>query len=126
MKKTFPLTLPGRHPDRVLDALKHEIRKYLKRERRRPLPEGVDFLDFDCRFGPTADSAETTTLQALMGQIDAAAASGATQVYVELLSKPGQRPPRPAHAQENDATDATASPAAEPHTLAPADGSNKA
>ena len=45
MKKTFPLTQPKLHPDRVLDAVKHEIRKYLKRERRKPLPEGVEFLD---------------------------------------------------------------------------------
>ena len=95
MKKTFPLTLAGRHPDRVLDALKHEIRQYLKRERRKPLPQGVDFFDFDCRFGLTEDSAETTTEQELTRQIDAAAAQGATHVYVEILAKPGHRKPRP-------------------------------
>lgn len=98
MKKTFPLTQPKLHPDRVLDALKHEIRKYLKRERGKPLSEGVEFLDFDCRFGLTEDNAETLPLPDLMTQIDAAATSGATHVYVELLSKPGQRPPRPATA----------------------------
>jgi len=95
MKKTFPLTLASRHPDRVLDALKHEIRQYLKRERRKPVPEGVDFLDFDCRFGLTEDSADATTEQELTRQIDAAAAQGATHVYVEILAKPGQRKPRP-------------------------------
>jgi hypothetical protein len=98
MKKTFPLTQPKLHPDRVLDALKHEIRKYLKRERGKPLAEGVEFLDFDCRFGLTEDSAETIPLADLMTQIDAAATSGATHVYVELLAKPGQRPLRPATA----------------------------
>jgi hypothetical protein len=46
VKKTFQLRPEGKHPDRVLDATKHEIRKYLKRERRRDLPEGVDFWDF--------------------------------------------------------------------------------
>ena len=99
MKKTFPLTRPGRHPDRVRDALKHEIRQYLKRERRKPLADGVDFLDFDCRFGRTADDAQTTDLQQLIRQIDAAATSGASQVYVELLAKPGVRPPRPPRAE---------------------------
>lgn len=108
MKKTFPLTQPKLHPDRVLDAVKHEIRKYLKRERRKPLPEGVEFLDFDCRFGLTEVSAETTPLPDLVRQIDAAATSGATHVYVELLSKPGQRPPRPEPAQAGGATDADA------------------
>ena len=35
MRKTFQLQVEGKNPDRVLDAVKHEIRKYIKRERRR-------------------------------------------------------------------------------------------
>lgn len=95
MKKTFALTAPGKHPDRVLDAVKHEIRKYLRRERRRPLPEGVDFLDFDCRFGRDADSALTVQVSELIALVDAAARDGATHVYAEILAKPGHRIPRP-------------------------------
>jgi hypothetical protein len=104
MKKTYPLAVEGRHPDRVLDAVKHDIRRYLKRERRRPLPEGVDFLDFDCRFGRDAQSAQTAELSALIGLVDAAARDGATQVYVELLARPGQRKPRPPRAAGAAAT----------------------
>ena len=107
MKKTFPLTLADRHPDRVLDALKHEIRQYIKRERRKPLAEGIDFVDFDCRFGLSEDQAEASTVQELTRQIDAAVAQGATHVYVEILAKPGHRTPRPASAdaaaEESDA-----------------------
>ena len=95
MKKTYPLTIEGKHPDRVVEAIKHDIRKYLKRERRRPLPEGVDFLDFDCRFGPSADTAETVHLSALTGLVDAAARGGASQVHVEIVAKPGHRQRRP-------------------------------
>jgi len=95
MKKTFALTAASKHPDRVLEAVKHEIRKYLRRERRRKLPEGVDFLDFDCRFGLDADSAEVVHLSALIGQVDAAARDGAASVYVEILAKPGHRTKRP-------------------------------
>ena len=40
MKKTYPLTAEGKHPDRVLEAVKPDIRKYFKRERRRPVPAG--------------------------------------------------------------------------------------
>ena len=58
MKKTFPLAIEGRHRDRVVEALKHELRKYVRRERRRPLPAGVDFLDFDCRFVAAEAGAE--------------------------------------------------------------------
>jgi len=95
MKKTYPLAIDGRHPDRVLDAVKHDIRKYLKRERRRPLPEGVDFLDFDCRFGPDADNAQSVHLSALTSMVDAAARDGASQVHVEIIAKPGHRQRRP-------------------------------
>ena len=95
MKKTFALAIKGKHPDRVVDALKHEIRKYVRRERARDLPEGVDFLDFDCRFGLDAGSADTAHLSALTGLIDGAVQNGATSVYLEILAKPGHRTKRP-------------------------------
>lgn len=95
MRKTFPLAAEGRNRDRVVDAVKHEIRKYLRRERRRELPAGVDFLDFDCRFGLAAGSAQTVHLNGLMPALDAAVKEGATSCYVEILAKPGHRKPRP-------------------------------
>ena len=65
MKKTFQLHIEGKNPNRVLEAVKHELRKYVKRERRRDLPEGADFWDFDCKFGPTPEAAEPVHLSAL-------------------------------------------------------------
>ena len=94
MKKTYPLQVEGRHPDRVLEAIKHDVRKYLKRERRRPLASGVDFLDFDCRFGLTPETAQPVHLSALTAAMDSAAQGGATAFYVELLAKPGHRKAR--------------------------------
>lgn len=91
MKKTFSLHVEGKHPDRLLDATKHELNKYAKRERRKALPEGVDFWDFDCKFGLDADSAEALHLNDLNARLDAAAQAGAQQVYVEIVSKPGVR-----------------------------------
>ncbi len=122
MRKTFQLTQEGRHPDRVLEAVKHEIRKYLKRERRRDLPEGVDFLDFDCRCGATKDSAQVVHLSALMASLDAVVKEGATEAYVEVLAKPGVRQARPPGAsakedhpaQSGDASDHTAPTAQDP------------
>jgi hypothetical protein len=96
MRKTYPLRPEGKHPDRVLDAVKHDIRKYQKRERRRDLPEGADFWDFDCRFGADKDCAQVVHPGELMNLLDALAKDGATQCYVELLAKPGVRKPRPA------------------------------
>lgn len=120
MKKNFALTATGKHPDRVLEAVKHEIRKYLRRERRRELPEGVDFLDFDCRFGFNADSADVVHLSALIGQVDAAAREGAASVYVEILAKPGHRTKRP---PTEEASPDLSGPSDPSHASGPSDAS---
>jgi hypothetical protein len=91
MKKTFPFDLAGRQPGRVLDAIKHEIRKYLKRERRKPLPEGVDFWDFDCKVGPAAGEAVAKHPGDVEKAVAEAQQSGAAGVYVEIVAKPGHR-----------------------------------
>jgi hypothetical protein len=95
MRKTYPLHMEGRHPDRVLDAIKHDVRKYLKRERRRPLPAEVDFWDFQCKFGLDAQAALPVHLSEVIPSIDAAAKAQATQVYVEIITSHGKRKPRP-------------------------------
>ena len=91
MKKNFPLQIEGKNPDRVLEAVKHEIRKYFKRERNRALPKGVDFWDFDCKVGLTAETAEVVKVSAVIESLDALAKEGAASVYVEILSKHGVR-----------------------------------
>ncbi|MBM3398285.1 MAG: hypothetical protein FJY28_06575, partial [Betaproteobacteria bacterium] len=77
MKKNFPLLADGKHPDRILEAVKHDIRKYFKRERGRALPKGVDFWDFDCKVGLSADNAEVVRVGAVIEAVDAAAKTGA-------------------------------------------------
>lgn len=91
MRKIFPLQIEGRHPDRVMDALRHEIRKYLKRERRRELPAGADYWDFDCRCGSTREDAQPVHLASLLAGIDAVAAAQGREVYVEILARAAKR-----------------------------------
>lgn len=91
MKKTFQLNVEGKNRDRVLDAVKHDIRKYVRRERRREVPPGADYWDFDCKVGITHDTAEPAHLGSVIGLVDAAAREGAEHVYVEILAKPGHR-----------------------------------
>lgn len=91
MKKTYKLKIEGKHPDRVLDAIKHDIRKYVKRQRRVPLPEGVDYWDFDCRFGASQESSEVVHFATLNTLMNEAAAAAAEQFYVELVAKTGRR-----------------------------------
>lgn len=95
MKKTFKLNIEGKNRDRVLDAVKHDIRKYVKRQRRVPLPEGVDFWDFDCRFGASEATAETVHFATILPLVDTAAKDGADAFYLELLAKEGRRTHRP-------------------------------
>ncbi|MBK1682522.1 DUF6172 family protein [Rhodoferax fermentans] len=94
MKKTFKINIEGKNRDRVLDATKHDIRQYMKRERNKALPEGVDFWDFDCRFGRSEESAEAVHVANITALIDAAASDGADAFYLELLAKPGVRKAR--------------------------------
>ena len=96
MRKTFQLRPEGKHPDRHLEAVKHEIRKYIKRERRRVLPAGVDYWDFDCKFGATQEAAVAVHLAALTGLIDEVAKAAGPQFYVEILARHGHRLPKPA------------------------------
>lgn len=105
MRKIFELRPEGKHPDRVLEAVKHEIRKYIKRERRRDLPEGAHFWDFDCRFGADKDGAQTVHPAELIGALDALVKDGAAQCYVELLAKPGVRQVREPGSAPDQATD---------------------
>jgi hypothetical protein len=102
VKKTFNLNIEGKNRDRVLDATKHEIRKYVKRQRRVPLPDGVDFWDFDCKFGASAELAVVVHFATITALIDAVAAEGGDAFYLELLAKEGRRTAKPTTPQESD------------------------
>ena len=95
MKKLFQLQVEGRNRDRLLDASKHEVRKYVARQRRAALPEGVDYWDFACRFGSTEAEAVDVHFATLIGHMDAAGKAGEDAFFVSILGRPGVRKPRP-------------------------------
>lgn len=94
MKKIFPLELPQQSPDRVSEGIKLHIRKYLKRERRKPVPEGVDYWDFDCKFGLNQSAPYTLSVPEIILALDQAFLAKAKEVYIEILVKPVTRPKR--------------------------------
>lgn len=96
MKKTVSLTHPRHAPAQALALVKNTLRKYLKRERRKALPEGADYWAFDCRVGVDEASASPSHVEELIGRIDAFANQGADAVYVEILARPATRSRRPA------------------------------
>lgn len=90
MKKSFDLTSPNKEPERQVDSVVHEIRKYIKRERKKPLPDDVDYWDFDCRIGNNAEDASEFKLDTLNASIDKFVQADKKTFYIELLSKPGR------------------------------------
>ena len=95
MKKTFQLIHPKIKYPRMVEAVKHDVRKYLKRERRKELPEGIDFWDFDCRFGDAEAEAKKIHLSEMDTCIADAEMRQLLSFYVEILVKPGVRTRKP-------------------------------
>ena len=91
MKKTFSLEAPGKDAARVRDKIRQEVNRYVRRERRKELPEGFDALEFACKVGATPTTAEVRSLKEVGPAIDTVAATGVTGVYVEILSAPTHR-----------------------------------
>jgi|TARA_B110000263_G_C14830286_1_gene294980 hypothetical protein len=89
MKKTFLLTHPKIKPARLIEAIRRDVKKYLKREKRKPLPDGADYWDFDCKFGPTEDKAETILVSEISKCITEVEAENLQSFYLEILAKPG-------------------------------------
>jgi hypothetical protein len=95
MKKIFPIKVSNNAPERVVDAIKSELRKYLKRERKKKLPEGVDFWDFDCKVGENAEQAAVLHVAEINEAIDHALAENWDAVYFEIVVKQGIRIRKP-------------------------------
>ena len=93
MKKTFDLIHPKIKPARLLETVRRDINRYVKRERGKPLPEGVDYWDFDCRFGDTEEEAKDVHLSDIKKCLDEVGRRQLTSFFVEILVKEGHRAP---------------------------------
>ncbi len=91
MKKTFRLKVEGKNQDRLLDKIKYEIRKYIKREKNKPKPEEVDFWKFECKFGKNDEEPQVIEFVDITKNIDEAAALDCDSFYMEILSTEGVR-----------------------------------
>ncbi|MDF1880088.1 hypothetical protein JHD50_02025 [Sulfurimonas sp. MAG313] len=91
MKKVFELIEKNKKPERTLDSIKNEIRKYLKRERKKKLPEDAIFWDFECKFGKVESSAESLSTNDVIKALDKAREEEWTSCYIEIVSKPSDK-----------------------------------
>lgn len=95
MKKTFTLSHPKIKRPRLIEAIKFEVKKYIKRERNKKLPINDDFWDFDCRFGADQESSEVIHVSAINKSIDQAEAQELESFYLEILATPRRRTKKP-------------------------------
>ena len=95
MKRTFKLTAEGKDDARVRDKVRHEINKYVKRERRKELPEGGLRWDMRCALGVSEATAQGVELKALGAAIDNLAEDGSPTAFVSIKAELVKRSPRP-------------------------------
>ena len=101
MKKVFKLTDEKKHEDRVLEAVKNDIRKYVKREKKKDLPDkNLMYWDFDCKIGATSNDAKTVAYEELIKELDMVKATGVKEVYVEVMAKAVEKPLKEEEAEE--------------------------
>jgi len=87
VKKVFNFQHDKKKPERLVEACKHDIKKYMKRERAKTLPEKATFWDFECKFGATAEDAQSVTALELNKALDGALENSLTECYIEVVAK---------------------------------------
>lgn len=94
MKKVFLLNQENKVRERVVESIKHEIRQYIKRERKKKLPEDATLWQFDCLFGKDMASAVTIHFNELTPSVDKADQENWDSFYVEILSRAVKKSPK--------------------------------
>ncbi|MBT7610368.1 MAG: hypothetical protein HN576_11475 [Bacteriovoracaceae bacterium] len=91
MKKTFQFNVKNKTTDRQIDSIKSEVKKYFGRERRKKLPESVDYWDFECKIGNNEKVADSVHMSKINEMINKIAATKTESFYLEILAIPAQR-----------------------------------
>ena len=92
MKKVFPLVSERHKPARVVEKVKSEVRKYMKRARSKKLDEELfDYWGFDCKAGKSAEEAKPCHEKEIGKALDGALAEEWPEIYLEILSKAVKR-----------------------------------
>lgn len=87
MKKSFTFASKNKTPERNIDSIKYEIKKYLARERRKELPEGTDFWAFDCKIGADDSVSEVLDVKDIGKNIDSIFKQGHGAFYLEIIAR---------------------------------------
>jgi hypothetical protein len=94
MNKTYNLIEEKRDKDRVVEAIKHEVRRYIKREKNKPLPKDIDFWKLECKISKNSDKLASIEFQNLIKTIDILVSEEAEILNIEILSFEGIKKPK--------------------------------
>ena len=87
MKKVFQIKVDNRTPERQADVIKHDVKKYVARERKKSIAGKGDFWDFSCKIGPNAEDAKVTHVDDLSAGIDQCVVAEQENVYIEVIAQ---------------------------------------
>lgn len=87
MKKTFKLQIENKTQDRVVESIKNEIRKYIKREQRKPLPKDKDYWFFDCKFAKNEQTPQEIPFADIIRYVNEASNEKCESFYLEILAR---------------------------------------
>lgn len=102
MRKTFQLKVENKNKDRVVDSIKNDVRKYIKRERTKRLPENCNYWNFDCKFGKTTEEATEIRFVDITKSIDIASTEDYDSFYLELIARAEFRKPKEKNLENNE------------------------
>lgn len=93
MKKVFKIQQDKLKPERAVDAIKNELRKYVKREKKKDLPnKKTMYWDFDCKFGKSAEFAIDCDFDYIFTELSGVVNAGWSECYIEVIAKAVNKP----------------------------------
>lgn len=92
MKKTYKLVDEKRNIERIIEAIKYDVRKYIKREKNKKNTSDEFVWKFNCKSAVTEENAEIISFLDITKTIEAVATSEAETFYIEIVAYEEQRP----------------------------------
>ena len=93
MKKVFKIKQEKLKPDRAVDAIKNELRKYVKREKKKDLPnKKTMYWDFDCKFGKSVAFTKECDFDYIFTELSGVVNAGWEECYIEVVAKAVNKP----------------------------------
>lgn len=87
MKKVFTLKVENKKIERQADTIKAEVKKYLKRERNKKLPDDCDRWEFDCKIGESSEKNHNIKAENISKGIDNFVKVEADSFYLEIIAR---------------------------------------